>query len=221
MNLTLKNHLLITAILTQLSALFYNGSNNNLPYFPIEISRTASSNTYSWCILIIGSISSIWHIVYDDVLTYHMKIGLGIAWAGLCGLALFDDLSYLRAHMYSSYIMIIGGLYTIYVSPGTSIKVKVIFIACALLLFISRLVIKTIVIMGIEMEQNLFSIHPWWALATDSGFRNSIKSNIVNIMFNGEIACRHAQYTLTLFKATGVMQWLFFYVLLEGISVIK
>src|SRR5271156_743426 len=104
----LKLHLFVTIVLTQLAALFYVGPYASLPYFPIEISRTAATNPLSKIILLVGLVTSFVHLPF-----YNRGVELYIAWMGMVILAVFDDVTYWSIHMFGNIIMIIAGCYSI------------------------------------------------------------------------------------------------------------
>lgn len=151
-----------------------------------------------------------------------MRTSLVFAWLGMCILAVFDDVKYWGLHNFGVAIMMLGGFAALfYSSPNSPQQAKLFFIIAVFLISTSRMIIKGIAIMiDMNMGKNLFSLSPWFALLTDPGLQQEVLTRSIDVMYRGELACSTlgtAHYTLTLFKVAGVLQWVTFYLLLEGL----
>lgn len=80
-----KIHLLVLVILIQTIALL--NTTSALPYFPIEVSRTAECGELNQWIFPLGVLS----LGLTMYLTNYLKAKYSIAWFGLLLLAWFDD----------------------------------------------------------------------------------------------------------------------------------
>jgi hypothetical protein len=207
----IRAHIFGTIILTQLTAIFYTGV-STLPYFPIEISRTAASNPVSRVVLLVGLVTSGLHLLFSS-----KGYGSYIAWMGMCILSIFDDVEFWFIHMVGSTLAMIGGGIEIYYGNDTTPPhVKTGFLLCAVILYIVRLLLKFVAVLGMEMGHNLFSITLWVNVISDSQLRNSITHRALMIMYQGKQICQY-EYSLVIFKVAGILQWVLFYMLIEGV----
>jgi len=148
---------------------------------------------------------------------------LAVAWAGFLFLAIFDDVTSWLMHMIGVLSMVCGVI-CCFVSFNRNAPVQTVLICvfCICLLYALRLLMKGLVVVGIEMEQPLFDYNTWKSIALNTeNTRGLISEKIMQIMYNGSSSCKYPQYTMVFFKATGVMQWLFFWMLVESLSCLK
>jgi len=99
-----KIHLLCTIVATQAAALLCA---DKLPYFPIEISRTAASSSESYWIFLIGV------ALLPGYMPVVVEASTLLVFAGLFVLALCDDVRYYRLHMFGVLLVVMGCVYRV------------------------------------------------------------------------------------------------------------
>jgi hypothetical protein len=196
-NMGLGIHILITILLTQIVALLSNDS--TLPYFPIEISRTVASSFWSKTVFTIGILS----------LSFYLSETLSLfpLWSGLCIVAIFDDFHYWYLHMFGALSLFPGALFHVLIKNGTIPQLKMATFACAVSIYVLRLVLKFIIIFVVELDISVFQM-------MDISYWELVISRAKYIMYNGSTN----KVTLAVFRVAGVMQWLVFYLLYHCIE---
>jgi hypothetical protein len=191
--------LCVTVVITQLAALLQSPS---VPYFPIEISRTAAANPISYRAFVIGCVSlGVPLLVSKDYATRYLLV-----WFSLLIIAGFDDQDYWLTHMIGVTFLFITVAARLYVQGWRS---QVLFV-CGVFVYLMRIVLKFIVVLGLEYD------NPRLELFTPSNLRSTIGSLTtigLDIAYRGASACKHPQYVLPVFRACGVLQWVSFYLL--------
>lgn len=194
--LAAKIHLFITIILTQLSSILYN----EIPYFPIEISRTAADGgIITKYIFNIGLTS----IIVTLFMTNNVNNETLLLWIGLSIIALFDDKQYWILHNVGVLIMFLIAIFNAYKMGGKS----VLLVLMALAVNAIRIGFRTLAILYFEMNLGLMDLyhHP----KTIYDVFNLGKS----IMYRGHYVCSNPSVTIPIFKVSGVLQWVSFYIL--------
>ena len=185
----IKAHLFILVISIQLIALL---TENTLPYFPIEISRTAETGELNRILFPIGALT----LGITLCLINQFKLKYFVSWLGLVVLSYFDDKRYHLLHMLGVLIMFIG-----FALIGMNSRTKnadLVVILCAVLIYLIRILIRVIVVALLEVETHqMFNIYV-------------IGMKILEISYTGTVACRNPVHTLTIFRISGVLQWLTF-----------
>ena len=103
----LKIQIAITVLVTQASALLMTQFKHiTLPYFPIEISRTAASCPMSKIILQIGFLTCALTYALLEKKKYQLDIGLILL--RMVVLSCFDDVHYFRTHMAGVFLLFAG-----------------------------------------------------------------------------------------------------------------
>jgi hypothetical protein len=221
----IKFHLLCTVIFTQVTALVFSGTNGKLPYFPIEISRTASSSPNAYAVLLAGMLTMSYHIYALYRVTGVLDKPLLFVWSGACMLAIFDDVSNWSLHMVGVFAMVGGGIYIILNNDtqNVSVNVRSLYCVCAVSVYLIRFLLKSVAVIGFESDvtEAVWTPSTWFSFITESALRKTLVEKTLNIMYNGATVCLYPEYTLPLFKASGVLQWVFFYLLVEVVLVGK
>lgn len=192
-----KIHLFITIILTQLSSILYN----EIPYFPIEISRTAADGgVITKYIFNIGLISLIITLLF----TNNINKETFVLWFGLSMIAYFDDKQHWVLHNIGVLILFLVAMFNAYKIGGES----VLLVLLALSINTLRIGFRFLVVMYFEMNIGISYLwnHPQ---STITEIFNLSK----NIMYKGHLACNNPSVTIPFFKVSGVLQWVSFYVL--------
>lgn len=189
-----KLHLLITIICTQVAALLFN-----VPYFPIEISRTAASGPISSLVFRFGLFS----LIVTLLLTGTLNNQTLLLWLSLSMIALFNDKSYFWIHMLGFGIMLALSTYQAITRP-LSLRLLIL----ALSLYLLRLVGKFMVLVLLEMPpcNRVDFLSKEYYLA--------VYHKHMHIMYFGvKSGLRHPRITMLIFKASAVLQWILLYVL--------
>ena len=184
----LKIHLLVTIVATQLVALFYERS--SVPYFPIEISRTAASGPLALGTFRIGIGSLILSLVWTGHVT-HITLGL---WVCLSTVALFDDVSN-WTHMVG-----VAGIFLHMALQALSNEPLPIL--GALVIYCLRFALDMVTLIVYED----CPLSP-----------TQLAAKHKEIMYNGAPACKRPDVTLQVYRLGGVMQWIAFYSLSLGL----
>jgi len=191
-----KIHLFITIILTQISSILYN----EIPYFPIEISRTAADGgVITKYIFNIGLTS----IIITLFMTNNVTKETILLWIGLSIIALFDDKQHWIMHNLGVLILFIVAMINAYHVGGSA----VLFVFMAIAINMIRIGFRILVVMYFEMNIGIFDLWNHPKLIYD------IFNLSKNIMYRGHISCSEPSITVLVFKISGVLQWVSFYAL--------
>lgn len=192
----LKAYLTIGILLVQLVSLFVD---RNVPYFPIEISRTAASFHASWTLVFVVSLVPLilakWHWHNLDYTKYMAIVAVnGIAW--------FDDVKYYEIHMISVILLLTSGI----LAFGLNRHLKQVqnSVPKVLFVFILRIALKIGVVWFLEMQSGLTIPDPSQGAAI-----------IKRINYEGCINCLYPKTTLLAFRLAGLLQWVLFYYLYD------
>lgn len=189
----IKVNLFLVILLTQLASIFFQPE--KLPYFPIEISRSASSNELSRFIFMAGMAFMFFPIMYSGELEKYFPV-----WVSVMILAYFDDKNYWLLHMVGVFLLFVTSFYRIYHCGFREFYIAFI----ALILYVMRVFFKFFTVAYLEQQ-----IHPF-----DLPYNlQSIFDQTKQIMYLGASVCRYPEITLSVFRITGVMQWCVFYLL--------
>lgn len=183
---------------TALCGTFVDGS---VPYYPIEISRTATGSV-SWYVFAYGLTACsgvLWWEIRDKLIQQH--VGIIITWIGLLLLAWVDDVTSWSVHMLGAALLGVGTTMHVLLYHQ---REHLVIVACALFLYAARLVLKTAVVMALELR---IPLSAWSSLATSSEMRAKLITTSLSIMYDGNVV---NPLTLGVFRTTGVMQWLVF-----------
>lgn len=214
----MKYHILLTVLATQIAALCFGET--RAPYFPIEISRTAAANSFSYAALLCGAVTMALHFPQLSTnQSTNATWAMIWAWFGFILVAACDDVTSWVLHMIGVGMLVSGASILCYISNDyneSARQAAIICMSCCCLLFLLRLVLKTLVVVGVELEHSVTSFRTWESFVLNKGgLRTSVVQKSMDIMYNGPTSCKYPQYTMVIFKAAGVMQWLFFWMLVE------
>jgi hypothetical protein len=191
-------HVVAVILATQAVAFFIDPTFNTskrerlIPYFPIEISRTAASLPYAANVFKLGVASLAIHLPLFD--STDAQDSLYPIWLGLVIVALFDDATYWGAHMLGVLIMAMGFI------PLLFERDRLILFCSAVLIYGIRIILKGIVVACLEFDVSVTQL-PW---ILPSVFRKSLE-----IMQRGS---SHS-FVTDVFRVCGVLQWVSFYLL--------
>ena len=193
----LKTQLLVTVILTQIASLYFG----DVPYFPIEVSRTAASSKLGLFVFRVGMCSSITSLLfYYRVLAYNHFF----AWVSLVTIAVFDDIKWPAMHVVGLVMLATSGTIAAYTANNGA------YLVClAALLTIIRLAVRGLAILKYESNDVDVYEDRMWSLKRlvyrcILAFRRS-----AHIMKTGQTE----QKVLIWFRVSGVLQWVTFFVL--------
>jgi len=193
--------LLLWCILATWTAAFRDRS---LPYFPIEISRTAtgslSKNVFRYGV----SLCTL-AMLYESTTRVDY-----IAWAGLLLLAWVDDVTSLQWHQVGVAVMGFGVLLKALLSENISYNI-LLFITAAII-YALRLLIKVGVLVVLEFRKPLNADTLLGILWNVENFRDKLLAQAYAIMFKGESRAEHPKASIYLFSLCGVLQWLVFFI---------
>lgn len=176
----------------------------SLPYFPIEISHTAtgslSKTTFRYGVSLCTFV-----MLYESVSSVDY-----IAWAGLLLLAWVDDVTSLRWHQVGVAVMGFGVLLKALLSENISYNL-VLFLAAAII-YALRVLIKVGVLVVLEFGKPLNADTVLGMLWNVDNFRDNLLTQAYAIMFKGESRAKEPKASIYLFSLCGVLQWLVFFI---------
>ncbi len=171
----------------------------NIPYFPIEISRTAQASIINQWIFPIACMLLPLFMMLTQIQEWNSKYAPPLF--GLIILAYFDDKTYLTMHQIGAAIMVIGACNAIFYSPDWWNRAML--LTCAVALLIVRIVMKVFIVSTVEL--NSYSVR-------------AIMMKSIQIMYDGAAVCQYPQYTIPIFQLGGLLQWVVFYLILCAIE---
>jgi hypothetical protein len=192
---SVKVHLLATVLLTQMSALIWG----KVPYFPIEVSRTAASGPIPLTIFRTGIVS----IIVTLFITKSLSVQTVMVWLALSIICLFDDVNYWLIHMSGLLGLILVSLYSVYARGKSSIAPFLM----ALTIYGLRNVMKACLIALVETNPKEFD-----GIFSRQWLRFQFNRHMA-IMYQGESACLYPEFIMPAFKISAVLQWVLLYAL--------
>jgi hypothetical protein len=169
----------------------------SVPYFPIEISRTAQASIINQWVFPIASV--LLPLVMVQTNEWDNKYIPSLF--GLILLAYFDDKTHLVMHQIGVVIMVFCALNVIIYAPDYWNRFMLFL--CALALLLTRIVLKVFIVSTVELG----SYSP-----------QAIMMKSIQIMYDGAYACQYPQYTIPIFQLGGLLQWVTFYLILCSIE---
>lgn len=210
-----KLHMVAVIICTWFCALFID---KRVPYFPIEISRTAASGPVAHSVFAWGTMSTIVTLVYE---TFHawankapmIRIVFGnpmILWPIVVFIAWFDDTRHFYLHNLAVVCML--GMVGVYVFLSDDANLKVPVYVSGISLGLVGACIKGGAIVYMEMKEPLYDWRVPLRIASNTdGKMMQVVNSTMNLMFRGDAA--EFRHLLPIFQVTGMLQWLCFYLL--------
>lgn len=183
------------------------GWERSVPYFPIEISRTAGSSQLAHTVFIWGIISLLPTLLYESFVTFHAvseTLILGnplFIWPFILSIAWFDDKRHFVLHNVSVSCMLF--MVACHAITGENRHLKIPIFVCVQLLAAVSVLMKAIGIIYMEFE------HPWQSLRFPSVV--TMANRTISVMYEG--AANEMDAMKPIFQVTGAMQWLAFYLL--------
>jgi hypothetical protein len=178
---------IISVVTTALTALFVDKS---VPYYPIEISRTATGPTSRW-VFSLGLTLSVLTLVLEHPTPKKYTLAI----IGVLLLAWVDDEVSRFWHMVGVGLLFVGSVVAI-----SNWKVAWVPLLCGAGIYAARLIIKGLAVIFLEKTTN--GLLDWRGVATES----------IRIMYTGQVK---EPMTLRLFEITGVMQWILLWLLYQ------
>jgi hypothetical protein len=178
-------------LITILTSFFID---THIPYFPIEISRTASGGL-AYYILSIG----IPPLILTSYIDNNLTNGRFMMITSLFIIACFDDKTHLYEHLIGVFLLMITFLINAIQSDGKMVVVLTCFV-----LYILRIIIKTGFVLIFVFKKNTLN---------DLG---QMFNTIQDIMYNGENAMllkgnMNKDYIINAFRLCGMIQWMVFW----------
>lgn len=196
---TLKLHLFLGLLILNFIGNFLDTAPK---FWPIELSRIASSGQYSLYWFRFLAITLGYHLFTVDLKTNSVIF----IWFSLLAIVFFDDVNYFWLHLLGVYCLIASVIaYGLETWNFPNSLNKGVVICCFCLIWIVRSVMKIAVIYFFEMENRTLSFV-------------SISEVAKNIMYNGPESCINPQITMVFFKLAGVLQWVSFWLMSELID---
>ena len=175
-------HLLITIVATQVTALI----SGKVPFFPIEISRTAASSSLSYLVFNVGILSFIVTVLLVGLFDWNIFL----LWIGLSIISIYDDVNHLNAHNLGLVVVAIAAIIRSYTINKWMMSIA------AFIVFVCKIIVKVLPMYYCEVS----SIH-------------DIHHRSLEIMYYGSEKSLHPNITIPILQVSGVLQWLLFYLL--------
>jgi hypothetical protein len=198
-----KIHTLVTIVLTMGTSVWLDQS---APYFPIEISRTATGHL-SQPLFVFGMATLPVSLYADNAIAFSLPFSAIYVWMGIMGVACFSDTHYLIIHTMGVLwitIMVIG--HTLWYGD---IQQRLGVLACACLLEGVRGLIKACIIMWAELDWCWYSWKTYYHLLMYRSKRAEVLNRILTVMHFAD----GTEYTMFVMKVTAILQWMAFFVM--------
>ena len=202
-----KRYLLALILVVQSIALLSTDPNEQIPYFPIEISRTAATTALNRWVFPLGVLLLVPVVLRIDGPRTRSPMRFTVAWSGLFMLAWFDDKHHWLLHTIGVAVMVVGLLVACGkwngVSPGMELLWQNERLIAGLVLYAVRVVLKVTVMVLFEAQS---LIAPSLLLAKGQA-----------IALHGASATQ-GPFTLSVFRLCGALQWSAFWLLASAIE---
>lgn len=186
-----KAHVLATVLATQASALIWG----DVPYFPIEISRTAASGKVPLTVFRVGFAT----IGGTLIATRSLNVQTSLVWTCLSAICMFDDKSNWFIHMAGVYGLIGVSGYSIYLRGSMAVMP----FTCAVVIYLVRAAMKMILIDRYEIGSE--------SRRTLRGWIQALHKRHMAINYHGATACARPDLLMPAFKICAVLQWVLLY----------
>jgi hypothetical protein len=212
-----KVHTLAVCVMTAAIGVLVD---RGVPYFPIELSRTAcgpqSRFVFKW-----GAASVLPTLCWSVFQQHHKRDDSSLfawlllhsplpIWVCFMVVAVYEDENHLFIHNGAvlGILCVVAGHSLL----GGDAQRRWPVMFCGLLLLGVSVAMKAIVIVYTEHEVALSDWWVWWrVLLNAEGFRTRVVDHTMDVMFREEVA-RVPHLSLPIFRVTGVLQWLALYV---------
>lgn len=201
----LKLHVLGTVLGTQLASLFLDSE--KLPYFPIEVSRSAANGHYSRIIFQYG----IALLPLTAILSGEFHMDLVPLYVSLLLIAFFNDVDHYHLHSSGVFCLFLS-FSLIFWNSTSSFQRNGLLLSSAVLLMFLRWLAKICVVYFVEFRNNAKELHL-------SPLPERIWGKVMEIMYRGRYVCRNPRITLTVFRCCAVGQWIVFLILSQIVEV--
>ncbi len=207
MGILLRFYFVVLASSTAWASVYIDAS-NGVPYWPIEISRTASGEC-GYSVFLFGVTGLVLLVSVRSLSNSYRKFFcVLIPMTGAFTLACFDDVRFIELHTLGLIIMLVGTfIFSNFYAPD---YMRLLF--CMGILFSIRVALKVIVVSMYELnDQDVGVINMLYRFITfDTDFMDRVKSRSLDIMMSGN--WRNGLWTQLVFKLGGVLQWIVLFV---------
>lgn len=212
-----KYHTAIVVFVTWVCGYFWDQS---IPYFPIEVSRTGtgpvSSQVFRW-----GTLSILITLWYENHVTHLLQWPLKvqmlsspiIIWAWIVLITWFPD----NTHNWTHIGLVAGMVFCIFLNVLLvgDIQRRLPIVLCAIGIQSASIVLKGFCVLFTELDQSIFDRKVYWNLLWNENYlQGQVYKQITSIMFKSTDYAVVPHLTIPLFRVTGVMQWLAFYLMM-------
>lgn len=203
-----KYHCLLVVCSTFACALLFD---QTVPYFPIEISRTASTGRYAQHVFKWGITSILLSLLYE-----HLYLdSVWFIWFGIMIAAWFTDKDHLYIHGAGVLVIMSSVFYSVVViSEPHLLQRRLCIFTSAIAIEGARMAFKGYVVWFVEMDGGvIWSPYAYWKACINHA---DIAAHVIKLMFTVEAVEEVAvvpALTLPVLRVTGVMQWLAFYLM--------
>lgn len=212
-----KLHCLCIVICVWLSALLVD---KTVPYFPIEISRTASTGHFSQLIFKWGIVSLLPTLVYESFFSPAAYAAgekkledptLFLVWLGILIAAWIPDRESMVIHGGGVLIIILAVAIHVFMAEAHNLQRNLCVLVCALGIEAARMLIKGFVVWFAELDGGKV----WDPMAYVMALYHhaDITRHIMKVMFEGVDHAIVPALTIPVLKVTGVMQWMALYLM--------
>jgi hypothetical protein len=191
----LKIHIFVAVVASQLAALFLDVE--RVPYFPIEVSRTAATGYYSKCVFNTGIMTLVVTMWLGDIL----RLKYALLYMSLVCIAYFDDVTHWHLHMFGVALLFLGAVTLL--ATSTRSRDDTITLIIAALIYLVRIALKAGVVLLFET----------WSASSSP--LEAIAQKCMLIMYKGEEVCLTPGVTLMIFKLCAIGQWAVFWLFSE------
>lgn len=207
-SLSTGRYLFVGIVAMQLVSLCVDGE---VPYFPIEVSRTAASHYASLVLTCV--VAALPFVMACDgnlsVGSHHF-----VAYSGLVVIVLFDDVKYYTLHGLGVLLLALSALVSaIDIKRARLKKNKLKLLVVPFVVYITRIILKVTIVWFLEIQEKSHYI------PTSLSDLANIVERCRNVGYHGchpsYDGCEYPYITTTTFKLAAVGQWVVFYYLFK------
>ena len=189
-----------------------------MPYFPIEISRTASTGHFSQLVFKWGVASILFTLVYESFFAKSAAANtaaedptLFLVWLGILIAAWIPDRESMVIHGMGVLIIILAVAIKVFSSEAHLVQRNLCIFSCALGIESARMLVKGFVVWFVELDGGKVWDPFAYVLAVYN--YHEITRHIMKVMFEGVDHAVVPALTIPVLRVTGVMQWLALYLM--------
>ena len=211
-NMLIKYHTALVVLCTWVCGYFWDRS---IPYFPIEVSRTGtgpvSSQVFRYGTLTIGA--TLWYEKHVDAfIKGHVLDSPVLVWLWVLLIAWFPDDTHNTVHVCAVLGMVMCIFLNVLLIGDTQRRMPI--IVCAMAIQGAGIALKAFVVLFTELDRPMWQWRIYWDVLSNP-LRSEVYTHVKRIMFESADNAIVPHLTLPLFRVTGVMQWLAFYLMMS------